>query len=390
MKTKRIQASTVTEAMGKVKKELGPDAIILYTKKIKRIRFLPPFKKEFVEIVAALDEEPRLKKAEGLPPSVRVDTTPNQDEIEFRNLVDQLNQTSNLTTETSPVRKKSGPEAQANSFGERLGGDPLIPDVIKAIYYKLIQIDFKPDFSDRVVKTLLRDWYSSPDPLSRKELKEKLNAFFYEALSPFTFSGKLSNSKLITLVGPTGVGKTTTAAKLASKAVLEEEKSVALITTDTYRIAAVDQLKTYAKILNVPISVCYSMEDFQEALTLYQDVDLIIVDSAGRNYQQKKYVNELLQLIPFQDQMETYLVLSATSKEQDLERITNQFQTIPISHFIFTKLDETVSIGNLCQLMLSHSYGVTYFTNGQDVPDDILEADRQAFIDKLIEGIMNE
>jgi flagellar biosynthesis protein FlhF len=380
MKTKRIAAPTMSEALKKVKKELGPDAVILYTKKVTRSKWLPPFRKEFVEVVAALDEvdklnEPVYQEKTAFPSSVETSRPFSVGPPEQMSRPDPTDRPLSLQSERGKTSDLSENEA-------------LIPEPIREIYSKLVEEDLNPKTLDLLVQLLLKEWYINDMSLTKEQVNRIVSNFFDKQFQSIDFSGRHPKTKLITLVGPTGVGKTTTAAKIASKAVLEEEKTVAFITTDTYRMAAVDQLKTYAKILNVPISVVYTKEDFQEALETLKDYDLIIVDSAGRNYQQKKYVNELLQLIPFKEEMETYLVLSATSKLNDLKQITSQFSTLPISSYLFTKLDETLSIGNVGQLLLEYPHGVAYFTNGQDVPDDIMMADRTAFIEQMVKRVI--
>jgi flagellar biosynthesis protein FlhF len=376
MKTKRIAAPTMNEALKKVKKELGPDAVILYTKKVTRSKWLPPFRKEFVEVVAALDEVNKLNESFYEEKDAHEHPGESSHPLSVR-YSEQVSRT--VPPEPSlPLQKERGKGSELSE------NEALIPEPIREIYSKLVEEDLNPKILDQLVQLLLKEWYVNDMSLTNEHLKRIVSDFFEKQFQSVTFSGRHPKTKLITLIGPTGVGKTTTAAKIASKVVLEEEKTVAFITTDTYRMAAVDQLKTYAKILNVPISVVYTKEDFQEALDTLKDYDLIIVDSAGRNYQQKKYVNELLQLIPFKEEMETYLVLSATSKLNDLKQITSQFSTLPISSYLFTKLDETLSIGNVGQLLLEYPHGVAYFTNGQDVPDDIMMADRTAFIEQMV------
>ena len=179
-------------------------------------------------------------------------------------------------------------------------------------------------------------------------IKQTLKDIFRD----LSFGSTLFNKKYITLIGPTGVGKTTTLAKIASKAVIEYKKKIAFITTDTYRIAAVDQLKTYAKILNVPIVVCYNMDDFQNAIRKFDGYDHVFIDTAGRNFRNKKYVRDLKQSMDFNEQMETHLVFSLTAKESDMEEIYNRFSSIPIDKFLFTKMDETADYGSLINLPL--------------------------------------
>src|SRR5699024_1707737 len=141
-------------------------------------------------------------------------------------------------------------------------------------------------------------------------------------------------NKFIHLVGPTGVGKTTTIAKLAAKSMIKDQKKVALITTDTYRIAAIEQLKTYSNILDIPLEIAYTMEDYHKARLKFQSYDLVFVDTAGRNFRDPKYIAELGKVVDLDHDLETYLVLSLTTKAQDLITIFNQFRTIPVKKLI--------------------------------------------------------
>src|SRR5690606_7134176 len=140
---------------------------------------------------------------------------------------------------------------------------------------------------------------------------------------------------------PTGVGKTTTIAKVAAKLMLKKQKKVAFITTDTYRIAAIEQLKIYARILNIPVEVAYNVDDYKQAIQKLSNYDVILVDTAGRNFRNPVYIKQLKELMGNVDHIATYLVLSLTAKPKDLQDIFIQFEEIPLKEIIFTKLDET-------------------------------------------------
>ncbi|HEY4623958.1 MAG TPA: flagellar biosynthesis protein FlhF, partial [Solibacillus sp.] len=199
-------------------------------------------------------------------------------------------------------------------------------------------------------------------------------------------SGLSYEKKYINVLGPTGVGKTTTIAKMAARSVLEKKKKIGFITTDTYRIAAIEQLKTYAALLQAPVEVVYNAEDYAEAIKKLAHLDLIFIDTAGRNYREAKYVNDLKALINFNEQAESYLVLAITAKQKDLESIIEQFKNLKIEKFIFTKLDETNSIGTMFNLMIKYNKGLAYYTNGQEVPEDI----EQPSSDSLLELFFKE
>ena len=200
-------------------------------------------------------------------------------------------------------------------------------------------------------------------------------------------SGKKPN--VVFFIGPTGVGKTTTIAKIASKYKVEYNRKVAFITADTYRIAATEQLKVYANILDAPMSIVYSVEDINEAIEKYADYDLIFVDTAGfshKNEQQRSDTKRLLEGIKAECSKEVYLVLSATTKYNDLMDIVDVYKEISTYKLIFTKLDETSSYGNLLNIKLYADADLSYVTIGQNVPDDIEVFDTQKIVRQLLGG----
>lgn len=194
--------------------------------------------------------------------------------------------------------------------------------------------------------------------------------------------------KYVFFVGPTGVGKTTTIAKIASSFHLKKKVRTAMVTSDTYRIAAVEQLKTYANIMGIPITVAYTPEEMEQIPKQYKDFDLVLVDTAGRSHkdpQQTTDVLELIRKIP-EGQREIYLVLSATTKYRDLVKITKTYEMIGEYRLIFTKLDETDEIGNLFNLRMLTGKDLSYATWGQNVPEDIGVVNPQKIAKQLLGG----
>lgn len=201
----------------------------------------------------------------------------------------------------------------------------------------------------------------------------------------------LSGAKphVVFFIGPTGVGKTTTIAKIASKYKVDYEKKVAFITADTYRIAATEQLQVYANILDAPMSIVYSKEELNEAIGKYAEYDLVFVDTAGfshKNEEQKEDIRNLIQGVDPEYTSEVYLVLSATTKYRDLLDIVDTYHTISEFKLIFTKLDETSTYGNLLNIKLYSDAELSYTTNGQNVPDDIELFDTQKIVKQLLGG----
>ena len=198
--------------------------------------------------------------------------------------------------------------------------------------------------------------------------------------------------KVVIFIGPTGVGKTTTLAKLASYFKLMENKNVAMITADTYRIAATEQLKTYANILGTPFNIIYNLEDLEknfEQNKQYKDYDFIFVDTAGHshhNEEQKKDISDYIKFFEGKAEVDVYLVLSATTKYRDLLSIADAYKTVADYKLIFTKLDETDVYGNLLNLKIHTGAPMSYVTCGQNVPDDIEKFSPQNIVKKLLGG----
>jgi flagellar biosynthesis protein FlhF len=178
-------------------------------------------------------------------------------------------------------------------------------------------------------------------------------------------------AKVWSFIGPTGVGKTTTLAKLAAHFSLRLAQRITLVTIDTYRIGAVDQLKTYARILGLPLEIASGREEFQEILWSNRDRDLVLVDTAGRNPHSQEQLEELKGILTADPRVENHLVLSATTKDFDLARTVERFSLLPIRSYIFTKLDETDEYSSLFNQLLRFKRPLSYLTSGQKVPEDI-------------------
>ena len=186
---------------------------------------------------------------------------------------------------------------------------------------------------------------------------------------------KSRKRKIAALLGPTGVGKTTTLAKIAAQCVLEKGVSTAFITADTYRISAVEQLKTYADILGLPIAIVYTPDELKEAIQKFRQKQLILIDTAGRSQHNRRQMAELKEFLAVNQNIEKYLVLSATTKNEDAKDILDKFSDCKPDKVIFTKTDETKSLGIILNILRRKEMRLSYLTNGQSVPDDIVPAE---------------
>ena len=205
---------------------------------------------------------------------------------------------------------------------------------------------------------------------------EELRGLLAEALAGLvkcagSLRMKKSGPRIMAIVGPTGVGKTTTIAKLAAMHALNRGASVAMITTDNFRVGAIEQLKTYAKIMDIPLEVAATSQELAKTLARHADKDLILIDTAGRSPKDAERLAELKGYLECHPGIETYLCMSATTRARELDEIIATFGVLPITRFLFTKLDESESYGCIVNMHLKHKLPLSYFTTGQKVPEDI-------------------
>lgn len=216
---------------------------------------------------------------------------------------------------------------------------------------------------------------------ARAALEKYLRKTIRVATGITLFSGR---PKVVALIGATGVGKTTTLAKIAAKFVLEKGVSAAMITADTYRISAVDQLKTYSDIIGLPLEIVYSPDALKKAIDKHSNKQLILIDTAGRSQYNDYQMKELCEFLAVDKNIEKHLVMSATTKNRDAEAILEHFSVCKPDRVIFTKTDETSSIGLVPNLLHKKKIALSYLTDGQSVPDDI----HPASIEKLAELLL--
>ncbi len=382
MKVKKYIAPSMQEAMKKIRSEMGNDAVILNSKMVQTGGFLGLFTKKKIEVIAAMDPDVQTNTNKGKSfsknsPHHHVNIKPEIRKEILTESKEKVGDHTVLLDEMSEL-KRMLLTISTNENSE------VYPEALRVISQKMTRQEISASFRGQIMAELLEYWYEKKGEVSSIQLIEKQKEFFVRHLSNLEFGGISYKRKYINVIGPTGVGKTTTLAKLAAECVLQKKKKVAFITTDTYRIAAIDQLKTYAKILDVPIEVCYTIEDFKQAKAKFAIYDYVFIDTAGRNFLEQEYVTDLQKIIDFNDEMETYLVLSATAKPSDMLAVYEQFSSIPIHKLIFTKLDETSTRGTLFEVMIKTKKGIAYTTHGQNVPDDIESATRERIVEKML------
>jgi len=393
MRLKTYTVNNLHEGMAQIKKDLGEEALILNTKKVKTRGFLGFFKKERLEIIAAVETKPTSReqhpKKEGnadFSPLVVASTEEKRGKVE---------------TKAKPVAEKVRNDEHSHEKDESMTNELMqelknikkmmvqvmeedrLPPSLKQLNKQLTSQEISEELRSELLSKLM--FMISQNPaITDEQIRDYARNEIARFIKTHQKMPEKVNGEMICFVGPTGVGKTTTIAKIAADYLLNEDKVVGLITSDTYRIAAVEQLKTYAGILNIPIQVVQSPADMKQAMAELSSCDLILMDTAGRNYQQQEYMNELEMLLSDKDKIQINLVLSLTTKYEDMKKIIESFKTIAIDQLILTKKDETSSYGAIVNLMYEYPIPLRYITTGQNVPDDIVEVTPELLVNLLL------
>ena len=392
MLMKKFQAATEQEALQLAKQELGKDVIITHIKSIKPKGIYRLFRKPLVEITAAIDEEKEDEKKEFEKKTYRqIAEELKKNPYEFRMLKEESTSSAieqKLDSLQSMLEKQlkeqvtTSVEKEENVVEEQSAAMACV----QLIYNQLIANEVEEVYANKVISEIEQSL--KPDSTVDNILSSIYQKLVLKLGQTRELELEAGKTKYVFFIGPTGVGKTTTIAKLASSLKLGRNAKVAMFTADTYRIAAVDQLRSYATILNMPLRVIYSEAEMKDALEEFNKYDIILIDTAGRshkNAEQCEDIEKLLNSVP-EEQREIYLVLSATTKYKDLVKITETYSSIANFSLIFTKLDETGGIGNIFNVKMLTDAPLAYTTFGQNVPDDISKINPQAIAKQLLGG----
>lgn len=404
MRVKRYVVETMPEAMQRIRNELGKDAVILNTKEFRTGGFFGLFGKKRIEVIAATDSAVSV----GSTGAVSISAERNNASAGAR--VKAQAASSEISASQAAVGILDGPDAGLEK--EKLREDRVLqelrymkdtlnqwtlhqkalsatPTIFQPMEERLLVQEVDPVIVQQLLNRAQEAAGQLIDQLTPDQalglVKKELRQLIHQS-SEKKLSGE---TKIAHFVGPTGVGKTTTIAKLAAEQVLKFNRKVGFITSDTYRIAAVEQLKTYATILNVPLEVVYSPQELNKAFQNLKDCDIIFMDTAGRNYRNAMYVSELNTLLQANGKSETYLVLSLASKYKDMKIIAENFKRFKLDKLLFTKIDETDTYGAIANLSYNLSIPFSYITNGQNVPNDIAELNEDNIVNLLLEEQQN-
>lgn len=377
MVIKKYLVKNMNEALTRIRYELGKDAIIISQRKIRESGIKGYFKPKLIEVTAALENNKIDKKNKF--------AREKEEDMDFRNSLDSIKK---IISEKDKKIIKEEVEEDKNNLNNNENIKNEVKE-IKELLNKVIKNTNKEEEKD-LISEYLRDMDIDEKLLIDLLTKnyDNIDEFKKDFMNLLEKEIDISTNNLrgkVVLVGPTGVGKTTTIAKLAGRLALIEKKKVGLITIDTYRIGAVEQLKTYAEIMNIPFKVVITLKEMEGAVKELESCDVILVDTTGRSSKNTMQISELRAFIQKVNADHIMLVMSGTTKNRDIQTILEGYNELAYEELIITKLDETSTYGCVYNIVKRSNKPIAYITTGQDVPDDIKVPSKNE-IEKLILG----
>jgi flagellar biosynthesis protein FlhF len=385
MQIKRFQANDMTKALSRIKQEFGPDAVILSARTLKKPRgILSYMRKPIVEVTAATDTyTPKDKK--------RASLTNSETVYEYDARLPGYKGVSKKMPPPDPHYDTSyGLKNNLKPLLKRRFGQEFYSGELHGIQKLMLKQGVGTDLAAKWLEELKRT-HEFKRPLNGEELKRGI----VQALSGMgpaasQIENKPKKREIVVFVGPTGVGKTTTIAKIAAIQAIKMRKTVALITLDNCRIAAIEHLKAYARVIGIPMEVASSIKDLRTSVKKLRNRHLILIDTPGMSQKNENQINELRDMLEGISPIQTHLLMSATTNDSNLMDIWEKFKVIPIARLLFTKLDETTTFGNIVNQLCRSKIPVSYFTNGQEIPEDIEVANLEKLVNLMLGEAVEE
>ena len=393
MNVKSYKAKSLPEALRMVQRELGPDAAVLQTREVWDGFFRGLLGCRQIEVTASNDVQvsspfrisptavPKAEKTLGESLTDALSPHPFSPQIPPAHCEDHVQR---FKTELSG--RSEDLDALIGQLCDRPSSSLEMPQSLFRVYTDLLEADVEEDIARDLIARL-RSKATLGELEDGQHIHRRLRDLVRSWIKPHgPITVSPNRQRVVALVGPTGVGKTTTIAKLAANFRLRDRRRVGLITVDTYRIAAVEQLRTYADIIDLPMEVVATQREMREAINRLSEMDLILMDTAGRSPRDEVRIQELKMMMQEAKPDEVHLVLSSTSSAQALVKTAQKFAAVGTSALLITKLDEGIGLGNLIPLVQQLDLPLSYLTNGQSVPDDIQTTDPAKLTEWILTG----
>ncbi len=371
MQIKKFVAPTLKDATEQMKNELGSDSLILSTRIIEGSNKYG--KKKMFEVTAGVEDS-----FDRVRSSNRIENEDISDETTFAEELKKLS--GKIYTEKENPRKHFSRERMSAFDNTKDSVDydteKELKEVVDTLLLREVQ---KP-----IITSILNQLKKYKSFLHSSNIDNYVISSIASMIPTTSFQlVKRDNPKIVSLVGPTGVGKTTCIAKLAVISKILHNLDIGLISVDTYRLGAIDQLRIFSEVSNIDMLVAYEPEDIPKLINQFKKKDLIFIDTAGRSQKNKEYLLKTKQYLDAAKVDETYLVMSATSTTKNLFDVAENFKLFNYKAFMFTKIDEAVALGNVLNMVSNFKVPTIFLANGQVIPDDIISADAE-FIARMI------
>jgi len=399
MKIKKFTAPTMTEALAKVREELGNDAIILNTRSNRRGGVFDFIGRSEVEVTAAVDEKPSVKNENGSNSTGRfsgsialsdagkyavrqsVGYEPSNGkglrDVNVKDLKDRIN-IERVMSDIKELRRSVKVLADSSLTGEMAG----LPSNLATLLANMKATGFDDKIAKRITRQLLNE-LSGAELANPSVILDRTVELLLASMGdvcPIIFAGV--KPRIVVFVGPTGSGKTTTIAKLATDFSLNMNKKVSVLTFDTKRIDAIGQLKSYCRIIQIPLYIAYSPDELPGIMPRLMNSDITLVDTPGLGPLDKQQMLEMVEFLQRLVPQEVHLTISVTTLLNEMNRIVECFGTLKPNRVLYTKLDETENYGTMLSFAITSGRPMSYITFGQNVPGDFSLIDPESLIRK--------